>query len=817
MATCNGCGESFPSRNAIFRHLKETNGACLSKEDYKQFVKYARKTTKAPKVIIMYGYLPYDGSSCSKSIMIRNGEDAGHILMETINELENEINGFSDDEDDNGDGENPNSSSSINNINRSYGYSARSAECVKQDEDTAAITEVMTARLYPLHKDMSMENWLDLVQKKLDDKFDEGHDNTMDDGNSFRVTPVRIIGRQDMPNLRFNAEMDITYRRVEYVLPVDFFSWSPRNAEFKEKIHETPIFKENPKHDIDHVKETTNPLDPATKAFMMELKNFFKLLTTRVVKLDVTDEASVLEKGFSAKKLMKRKRDKKQRDAEDNRDKCAGCSTSTNAQQKGLEGASSSVDFKDSRPTKKVKPTKKPKKTNVLKRKRYHNFTEKLMAHEYLTYRRLDRIYHRSTLKFPMESESKMKTTSYMILSMSGDMFLTGQTSRLIGVIVALGNGLIDREFIDCVFDENYPHLVPTPPAPHFGVVSSEVQYANQEGKTRRILSARMSDRYTEGWNNEATIRRVKDWQNEVYKYVDSKWKKDGRDEQGRLRSEQEWTEKVLLPWAEKAKEHLEDYKRWKKKQHQSSHDLSESSAKHDSHTESSYAPESSRIPQIEPIDPTVPEVYKDVLHHLRKLDASGEWPMTSSKRQLVMVSSSDGVKENGKGTESLALACLKAKRNELTGSSAYSFAEGQGGASGSFSVGIMPGGDKKQPKANSMFPDLVKAAFLLETKLFPDREPSSTIAVNRNAQFRPHTDSGAGAGQSTSLIVGLGTYGGGELMVEGDKHDIRYKAIEFDGWKQRHWTMPFKGERYSLVWFTPKGCEGMKGIELDL
>ena len=32
--------------------------------------------------------------------------------------------------------------------------------------------------------------------------------------------------------------------------------------------------------------------------------------------------------------------------------------------------------------------------------------------------------------------------------------------------------------------------------------------------------------------------------------------------------------------------------------------------------------------------------------------------------------------------------------------------------------------------------------------------------------------------------------------------------CLEFDGWKQRHWTLPFVGERYSLVYFTPQGCE---------
>jgi hypothetical protein len=126
-----------------------------------------------------------------------------------------------------------------------------------------------------------------------------------------------------------------------------------------------------------------------------------------------------------------------------------------------------------------------------------------------------------------------------------------------------------------------------------------------------------------------------------------------------------------------------------------------------------------------------------------------------------------------------------------------------------------MPGHQCLQPKGNKLFPELMKAAFELELALSPDREPSSTIAVNRNAQFRPHIDNGAGSGQSNSLIVGLGNYDGGELVVEGVKHNIRYKPLEFNGWTERHWTLPFNGERYSLVWFTPKGCEGIRGIDL--
>jgi hypothetical protein len=54
-------------------------------------------------------------------------------------------------------------------------------------------------------------------------------------------------------------------------------------------------------------------------------------------------------------------------------------------------------------------------------------------------------------------------------------------------------------------------------------------------------------------------------------------------------------------------------------------------------------------------------------------------------------------------------------------------------------------------------------------------------------------------------MIVGLGDYTGGELYVEGELFDMRFKPIEFDGWKLRYWTNQFQGERFSLVWFTPE------------
>lgn len=39
--------------------------------------------------------------------------------------------------------------------------------------------------------------------------------------------------------------------------------------------------------------------------------------------------------------------------------------------------------------------------------------------------------------------------------------------------------------------------------------------------------------------------------------------------------------------------------------------------------------------------------------------------------------------------------------------------------------------------------------------------------------------------------VARTGDYRGGELVVEGTVHDMRYRALEFDGWKQVHWTLP--------------------------
>jgi tRNA U38,U39,U40 pseudouridine synthase TruA len=187
------------------------------------------------------------------------------------------------------------------------------------------------------------------------------------------------------------------------------------------------------------------------------------------------------------------------------------------------------------------------------------------------------------------------------------------------------------------------------------------------------------------------------------------------------------------------------------------------------------------------------PECYATVLTLLRSIIASGKWPTTSRSRSNV-------IREVATG-----------KRGSFT------VVNPKVGAS--LDSGRLPLG-------NALFPDLVEAVFELELSLSEQeldgvtanghvlkgdgrnslkRPSSSHCAINCNAEFTPHVDSGRGAGQSLSMIVGLGNYVGGELAVEGANHDIRFHPLEFDGWKLRHWTIPFEGERFSLVWFTPE------------
>ena len=105
-----------------------------------------------------------------------------------------------------------------------------------------------------------------------------------------------------------------------------------------------------------------------------------------------------------------------------------------------------------------------------------------------------------------------------------------------------------------------------------------------------------------------------------------------------------------------------------------------------------------------------------------------------------------------------------------------------------------------KDPK----FKELYNNTRLL-LKLHDPKFKYTTIQYNKNHKCAKHKD---GRNVGESYIIGLGNYTGGELMVwdKNDKnpvkHNIRNKFLKFNGSEHFHETQPFKGERYTLVYF---------------
>jgi hypothetical protein len=80
--------------------------------------------------------------------------------------------------------------------------------------------------------------------------------------------------------------------------------------------------------------------------------------------------------------------------------------------------------------------------------------------------------------------------------------------------------------------------------------------------------------------------------------------------------------------------------------------------------------------------------------------------------------------------------------------------------------------------------------------KLFPNFEFESVI-INKNFLCPPHKDTN---NIGDSIIVGLGDYTGGDLIIEDEPHCILYSPLIFNGSENTHWTAPFLGDRYSVV-----------------
>ena len=106
-----------------------------------------------------------------------------------------------------------------------------------------------------------------------------------------------------------------------------------------------------------------------------------------------------------------------------------------------------------------------------------------------------------------------------------------------------------------------------------------------------------------------------------------------------------------------------------------------------------------------------------------------------------------------------------------------------------------------REPKYKKLFKETKKLMRLKDPKF-----KFTSVQFNKNHRAARHRDA---KNTGISYIVGLGDYTGGELTIFDEneenpvKHDIKGKFNTFDGSKYPHETCPFKGERYTLVFYS--------------
>ena len=353
------------------------------------------------------------------------------------------------------------------------------------------------------------------------------------------------------------------------------------------------------------------------------------------------------------------------------------------------------------------------------------------------------------------------KNQAVAIIEIKGDDFVQDQIRRIIGTALAITHGWLPRSFF--YFATDPYHVIETPKAPAGRLYAHAPRFHFFEKRTGKCM-----------FQDENVIRSdIEHNRNSVAAL--QKILLERRSTDLRIQEERAWLADLEHNIAPRVRLKI-----------QAEADAQLSSA---TDTPSGGLPESF----------IAPELYQRTLGLLRDIVDSESWPDTSKARSNVI-----------------------RKNDRMVANT-----EGKAGSFTVFNpkIDAICRSQERLPLGNTLFPNLVEAVFELEDILSQDilsraaidgsvessgprnykRPLSSCCAINCNAQFTPHVDSGKGAGQSLSMIVGLGDYSQGDIYVEGIPHDIRYKALEFDGWSSRHWTNWYNGERFSLVWFSPE------------
>ncbi len=456
---CERCGKELPSKNALFRHLKNTIGTdnpCLRPDEIQEFMDMVvNREENFQKVAILYGYI------LSDSILQKGLKQKGQIISPSCNDEEETYYGVKD-------GDHAAQilhdaaleislgkfvKSKPTRINRSYGCNSRNQdiqEQLAQDQHTGALTEIICIRLPSLFFDedngteeekkereaKAERRWVDSVNDLLQKKISDLSSAIGGDGGK-----IKVFGRLTVSK-KFNAEVDVSHRRIDYLLPADLI-YGPYVKNLGHSLQQFCDYLIS----FNRGQPSLQSNEHGLLTYLHNCKRKMQSLCTGFEAIDLDDKSNINDTNVEEKKM----------DEEEDGEVQA---------QKEEEEAP---------------PQANKNVVKKMKRRRYHNFTPKMMAHEYLAYRRLDRVFHRATIRsrefeknIPNMDIQSIDSKPFVVLSLKGDLFLNGQAPAILGLFIAITLGFIDDDIVDCIFDEDYTNLVPAPILPSFGQFAAE-------------------------------------------------------------------------------------------------------------------------------------------------------------------------------------------------------------------------------------------------------------------------------------------------------------------------------------------------------
>ena len=119
---------------------------------------------------------------------------------------------------------------------------------------------------------------------------------------------------------------------------------------------------------------------------------------------------------------------------------------------------------------------------------------------------------------------------------------------------------------------------------------------------------------------------------------------------------------------------------------------------------------------------------------------------------------------------------------------------------------------------SNKRCPDLFKCLVEFGNLVVPKDWTYQAITLNHGVEAKKHKDS---KNCGDSVIIGIGDYTGGNLRIwetddcEGEDYDLHNTPRMFNGSEHYHQTMPFEGERYTMIFFKQRKEGGTAGVTM--